>query len=154
MKAGTLLRVRIALAADHAGLALKQHLTRHLAEAGYAVFDLGTHDDDPVDYPDFAAAAGRSVIDGRAEKAIVICGSGAGASVAASKLKGVRAAVAHDTYTAHQMVEHDDVNVLCLGSRVIGPALAEELAASFLEATFSGEERHVRRLKKIEALEG
>jgi len=145
--------MRIALASDHAGFLLKNHLANFLAGKGYAVFDLGTHDDEPVDYPDFAAAAGRAVTDGRTAKAIVICGSGAGASVAANKLRGVRAAVAHDTYTAHQMVEHDDVNVLCLGSRVIGPAVAEELAVAFLGAVFSGEDRHLRRLDKVKALE-
>lgn len=146
--------MRIALGADHAGYDLKQHIASMLAERGVTVIDLGTHSTDPVDYPDFAAAVGRAVKDGRADRGIVICGSGAGACVAANKLKGIRAAVAHDTYTAHQAVEHDDVNVLCLGSRVIGQNVAEELVRAFISAEFSHEERHVRRLDKVKALEG
>ncbi len=145
--------MRVALGSDHAGFELKNHLASMLSDSGYTVFDLGTHTSDSVDYPDFAAAVGKAVIDGRADRGIVICGSGAGASVAANKIKGVRAVVAHDTYTAHQAVEHDDVNVLCLGSRVIGSAVAEELAVTFLSADFSGEERHLRRLNKVKALE-
>ncbi len=145
--------MRIALGADHAGYPLKQHIARYLAESGYTVFDLGTHSDESVDYPDFAAAVARAVVDGRADRGIVVCGSGAGACVAANKVKGIRAAVAHDTYTAHQGVEHDDVNVICLGSRVIGEAVAEELVRAFVEATFSNEERHVRRLAKVNALD-
>lgn len=145
--------MRVALGSDHAGFELKNHLATILSDSGYTVFDLGTHTTDSVDYPDFAAAVGKAVIDGRADRGIVICGSGAGASVAANKIKGVRAVVAHDTYTAHQAVEHDDINVLCLGSRVIGEAVAEELAVTFLSAAFSGEERHVRRLNKVKALE-
>jgi ribose 5-phosphate isomerase B len=146
--------MRVALGSDHAGFPLKQTLARLLAEQGYTVFDLGTHSEEPVDYPDFAAAVGTAVVDGRADRGIVVCGSGAGASVAANKLKGVRAVLAHDTYTAHQSVEHDDVNVLCLGSRVIGPALAEEVVGAFLGAVFTREERHLRRLAKVIALEG
>lgn len=145
--------MRIALGSDHAGYPLKDQLAGWLAESGHAVYDLGTHDTDPVDYPDYAAAVGQAVLDGRADRGIVICGSGAGASVAANKLNGVRASVAHDVYTAHQMVEHDDVNVLCLGSRVVGPALAEELVSAFLSAKFSREDRYLRRLDKIKALE-
>jgi len=145
--------MRVALGSDHAGFELKNHLATILSDSGYTVFDLGTHTTDSVDYPDFAAAVGRAVTDGRADRGIVICGSGAGASVAANKLKGVRAVVAHDTYTAHQSVEHDDVNVLCLGSRVIGSAVAEELASTFLSAKFTNEERHRRRLNKVKALE-
>ncbi|MDH3250100.1 MAG: ribose 5-phosphate isomerase B [Acidimicrobiia bacterium] len=145
--------MRVALGSDHAGFELKNHMATILSDSGFTVFDLGTHTADSVDYPDFAAAVGKAVVDGRADRGIVICGSGAGASVAANKIKGVRAVVAHDTYTAHQAVEHDDVNVLCLGSRVIGSAVAEELAVAFLSATFSGEERHVRRLNKVKALE-
>lgn len=146
--------MRIALGADHAGYDLKQHIAALLAGSGVTVIDLGTHSTDPVDYPDFAAAVGRAVTDGRADRGIVICGSGAGACVAANKLKGIRAAVAHDTYTAHQAVEHDDVNVLCLGSRVIGQNVADELVRAFVSAEFSHEERHVRRLNKVKALEG
>lgn len=145
--------MRIALASDHAGFDLKEHLAKWLTEAGHAVYDLGTHSSDPVDYPDYAAAAGRAVLDGRANRAIVVCGSGAGACVAANKLNGIRAALAHDTYTAAQMVEHDDVNLLCLGSRVIGVMLAESVVGAFLAASFSGEERHRRRLEKVKALE-
>ncbi|MFZ0627133.1 MAG: ribose 5-phosphate isomerase B [Acidimicrobiia bacterium] len=145
--------MRIALGADHAGFPLKEHLSSWLAEAGHAVYDLGTHSTDPVDYPDYAAAVAQAVLDGRADRGIVVCGSGAGAGIAANKLNGIRASVAHDTYTAHQMVEHDDVNILCLGSRVIGNALAEELVTVFLEARFTREERHVRRLEKIRSFE-
>lgn len=145
--------MRIALGADHAGYELKQHLAARLAETGHTVFDLGTHSEEPVDYPDVAATVARAVVDGRADRAILVCGSGAGASVAANKVKGIRAAVAHDTYTARQAVEHDDVNVLCLGSRVIGPALAEELATAFVHAEFSREERHLRRVQKVRELE-
>lgn len=146
--------MRIALASDHAGYELKEHLSRWLTEAGHAVYDLGTHSADPVDYPDFAAAAARAVLDGRANRAIIVCGSGAGACVAANKLSGIRAAVAQETYTARQMVEHDDVNVLCLGARVVGEKLAESVVREFLAAEFTGEERHRRRLEKIRALEG
>ncbi len=145
--------MRIAVGSDHAGYNLKEHLASWLAESGHAVYDLGTHTSDPVDYPDYAASVAQAVLDGRADRGIIVCGSGAGASIAANKLRGIRAAVAHDSYTAHQMVEHDDVNVLCLGSRVIGEALAEDLIETFIEATFSREDRHVRRLDKIRALE-
>ena len=146
--------MRIAVGSDHAGYPLKEHLATWLAESGHAVYDLGTHSADPVDYPDYAAAVSQAVLDGRADRGVVVCGSGAGASIAANKLNGIRAGVAHDVYTAHQMVEHDDVNVLCLGSRVIGEALAEDLIEAFLAASFSREDRHVRRLDKIRALEG
>ncbi len=145
--------MRIAVGSDHAGYNLKEHLASWLAESGHAVYDLGTHTSDPVDYPDYAASVAQAVLDGRADRGIIVCGSGAGASIAANKLRGIRAAVAHDSYTAHQMVEHDDVNVLCLGSRVIGEALAEDLIETFIDATFSREDRHVRRLDKIRALE-
>jgi len=146
--------MRIAVGSDHAGYALKEHLASWLAESGHAVYDLGTHSTDPVDYPDYSAAVGQAVLDGRADRGIIICGSGAGASIAANKLRGIRAGVAHDGYSAHQMVEHDDVNVLCLGSRVVGQALAEDLVKTFIGAKFSREDRHVRRLDKIRALEG
>lgn len=145
--------MRIAVAADHAGYALKEHISSWLAESGHAVYDLGTHTTDPVDYPDYSAAVAQAVLDGRADRGVIICGSGAGAAIAANKFQGIRAAVAHDSYTAHQMVEHDDVNVLALGSRVVGEALAEDLVKTFLEAKFSREDRHVRRLDKIRALE-
>lgn len=145
--------MRIAIGSDHAGYELKEHLSSWLAETGHAVYDLGTHSNDPVDYPDYSASVARAVLDGRAERGVVICGSGAGAAIAANKLNGIRAAVAHDAYTAHQMVEHDDVNVLCLGSRVIGQSLAEDLVRTFIEAKFTREDRHVRRLEKISSLE-
>lgn len=146
--------MRIALAADHAGYELKEHLSSWLTEAGHAVYDLGTHSTDPVDYPDLAAAAARAVLDGRANRAIVVCGSGVGACIAANKLAGIRAGMAQESYTARQMVEHDDANVLCLGSRVVGEKLAEAVVAEFLAAQFTGEDRHRRRLDKIRALEG
>ncbi|MGA9057180.1 MAG: ribose 5-phosphate isomerase B [Terriglobia bacterium] len=145
--------MRIAIASDHAGFKLKQDLVKYLGELGYTVVDLGTNSEDPVDYPDYAAAIGHAVLEGAAERGVLICGSGVGASVAANKLKGIRAGICHDTYSAHQGVEHDDMNVLVLGARVIGPALARELAAAFVHATFSGEERYVRRLNKVKALE-
>ncbi len=145
--------MRIAIAADHAGFEYKQALAAYLAELGHIVLDLGTDSSTPVDYPDFAEAVGRAVLDHRAERGVLICGSGVGASVAANKLPGIRAGLCHDTYSAHQGVEHDDINVLVLGSRVIGPALARELVRAFLGASFSHAERHERRLAKIRALE-
>jgi RpiB/LacA/LacB family sugar-phosphate isomerase len=145
--------MRIALGADHAGFELKEKVLSLLAELGHQALDLGTHDRQPVDYPDFAESVGRAVIEGRAERGIVICGSGVGASVAANKVRGIRAGLCHDTYSAHQGVEHDDMNVLVLGSRVIGPELARELVRAFLAARFTNEERHRRRLAKVEAME-
>ena len=145
--------MHVVFAADHAGYLLKESLLRSAGAAGYSVADLGTDSPEPVDYPDFAAAAAREVATGRADRGVVVCGSGAGASIVANKVRGVRCGVAHDTYTAHQMVEHDDANVLALGSRVIGPALAEEILFAFLGARFTGEERHRRRVDKITALE-
>jgi RpiB/LacA/LacB family sugar-phosphate isomerase len=145
--------MRIAIGSDHAGFKLKQELVKRLGELGHNVVDLGTNSEDPVDYPDYAAAVGEAVLEGAAKRGVLICGSGVGASVAANKLKGIRAGLCHDTYSAHQGVEHDDMNVLVLGARVIGPALAYELATAFVHATFSGEERHVRRLNKVKALE-
>ncbi len=145
--------MRVAIGADHAGYQLKEDLSSSLAESGFDVIDLGTFSTEPVDYPDIAAAVGEAVRDGRADRGILVCGSGAGAAIAANKLHGIRAALAHDTYTAHQSVEHDDANVLALGSRVIGIELASEIVRTFLAAEFTGEERHARRVKKIEALE-
>ena len=145
--------MRVAIASDHAGFKLKQELVKYLGELGHRVVDLGTNSEEPVDYPDYAVAVGDAVTGATVERGILICGSGVGASVAANKLKGIRAGVCHDTYSAHQGVEHDDMNVLVLGARVVGPALANELAAAFVHATFSGEERHVRRLNKVKALE-
>jgi ribose 5-phosphate isomerase B len=145
--------MKIACAFDHAGFPLKSLVFETLGELGHDTLDLGTNSTAPVDYPDIALAGARAVIDGTAERAIVVCGSGAGVAVAACKVPGVRAACTHDTYTAHQCVEHDDVNVLCLGARVIGPALAAEVIRAFVSAQFSGEDRHVRRLAKIDAIE-
>jgi RpiB/LacA/LacB family sugar-phosphate isomerase len=143
----------IALASDHAGFQLKQEVLGDLKGMGFEVIDLGTHDQSSVDYPDYAQALGETIQEGRASRGILICGSGVGASVAANKMRGIRAGVCHDTYSAHQCVEHDDVNVLCLGSRVIGTELARELIRAFLSARFSGEERHERRLRKVIGLE-
>ena len=145
--------MRIACAFDHAGFPLKQIVLEVVREEGHEPIDLGTNSTDPVDYPDTARSAADAVREGRAERAVVVCGSGAGVAVAACKVPGIRAACTHDTYTAHQCVEHDDVNVLCLGARVIGPALAREVIEAFLGASFSGDERHVRRLGKIQAIE-
>ena len=145
--------MRIAVGSDHAGYILKQEVGEALRQAGHEVLDVGTNSTAPVDYPDSAEAVGKAVMDGRAERGVLICGSGVGASVAASKLPGIRAAVCHDTYSAHQGVEHDDMNVLVLGGRIIGPALAMELVRVFVAARFTGEERHVRRLAKVKALE-
>lgn len=145
--------MRVAIAADHAGYRLKERLARLIADAGHAVTDLGTHSEDPVDYPDQAAACARAVVSGRVERGIVVCGSGAGAAIAANKVKGARCALVHDTYSAHQCVEHDDANLMALGSRVVGEALAAEVVLAFLAARFGGEERHARRLGKVLALE-
>ena len=145
--------MRIACAFDHAGFPLKQLVLDTVKELGHEPVDLGTNSTDPVDYPDTARAGADKVRSGEADRAVVVCGSGAGVAVAACKFPGIRATCAHDTYTAHQCVEHDDVNVLCLGARVIGPALAGDVIRAYLGAEFSGEERHVRRLSKIEAIE-
>jgi RpiB/LacA/LacB family sugar-phosphate isomerase len=145
--------MKIVIGADHAGFDLKQKLIERLSAAGHEVIDSGTHDTSPVDYPDYAEAVGRAVLGKQVERGIVVCGSGVGASVAANKLKGIRAGLCHDTYSAHQGVEHDDMNVLVLGARIIGEELAAELAETFLRAKFSGDERHRRRLQKIDAIE-
>jgi ribose 5-phosphate isomerase B len=145
--------LKIACAFDHAGFPLKPVVLETLTSAGHEPIDLGTNSTDPVDYPDVARSAADAVLDGRAARAVVVCGSGAGVAVAACKVPGIRAATAHDTYTAHQAVEHDDINVLCLGARVIGPAYAAEIIAAYALAEFSGEERHRRRLAKIDAME-
>lgn len=146
--------MKIALASDHAGYPLKQHLLEFLQQKGHEVVDLGVDTPDvPSDYPDSAEAAAQAVLDGRAERAIVACGSGIGASIAANKIAGIYAGVAHDTYSAHQGVEHDRMNVLCIGSRVIGVKVAEEVAGAFVNAQASDAERHVRRFGKIQAIE-
>jgi len=146
--------MRIVVGADHAGFELKQNIAAYVRELGHEVLDVGAHrGTEPDDYPDFAEAVGRAVLDGKAERGVLICGSGVGASVAANKLPGIRAGMCHDTYSAHQGVEHDDINVLVLGSRVVGIKLAEDLVKAFLGARFTNEERHVRRLGKVKALE-
>jgi ribose 5-phosphate isomerase B len=148
--------MRVAFAADHAGAAMKDALIRRLAgsDLDHDWIDLGGDGSDPLDdYPDFAQRLGQAIQDGTADRGILICGSGVGASVAANKMHGIRSAVCHDTYSAHQGVEHDDMNVLTLGSRVIGPEPALECSVAFLGATFSGEPRHVRRLAKVLAME-
>ncbi len=144
---------RVALAADHAGFSLKEKMAVYLKSQGFEVIDLGTHDEEPADYPDFAKAIGEAIQKGRAERGILICGSGVGACVAANKMRGIRAGLCHDTYSARQGVEHDDINVLCLGARVIGEEVARELVRAFLAARFTGEERHVRRLAKVETID-
>jgi ribose 5-phosphate isomerase B len=148
--------MRVAFSADHAGAAMKDALIQRLraTELGHELIDLGGDGSDPNDdYPDFAQRLGEAVRGGTADRGILICGSGVGASVAANKMRGIRAAVCHDTYSAHQGVEHDDMNVLTLGSRVVGPEPAYECALAFLAATFSGAERHERRLLKVKAIE-
>jgi ribose 5-phosphate isomerase B len=145
--------MRTVIGSDHAGFELKTSLAKFLRSLGDDVIDVGTTNTDPVDYPDFAEAVGKAVLDGRADRGVLICGSGIGASVAANKMKGIRAGLCHDTYSAHQGVEHDDMNVLVLGARVIGPAMAEELVRAFAGAKFTNEERHVRRLNKVKAIE-
>jgi ribose 5-phosphate isomerase B len=145
--------MKLALGSDHAGFPLKQELKSVLESEGHEVLDLGTHSPAPADYPDSAEAVARAVVEGRAERGVLVCGSGVGASVAANKLPGIRAAVCHDAYSAHQGVEHDDMNVLVLGGRIVGPALAQELVRAFVAARFSNEERHARRLEKVKAIE-
>lgn len=145
--------MRIAIGADHAGFEMKRDLAGYLAQGGHDVTDLGTHSTAPVDYPDLAEAVAQAIRNGQADRGVLVCGSGAGASIAACKFPGIRAAVCHDTYTARQAVEHDDLNILCLGSRVVGAALARTLVDAFLAATFTGEERHMARLAKIDAIE-
>jgi len=145
--------VRIALGADHAGFPLKARVTEALEGTGAEVLDLGTNSTEPVDYPDVARKVGHAVVAGEADRGVLVCGSGAGVAVAACKIRGIRAATCHDTYSAHQCVEHDDVNVLCVGARVVGPELAAELVAAYALAQFTGAERHVRRLAKVAEIE-
>lgn len=145
--------MKIVVGSDHAGFPLKQEMAGLLRDAGHEVVDVGAFSTEPVDYPDSAEAVGRAVVEGRAERGILVCGSGVGASVAANKVKGVRAAICHDVYSAHQGVEHDDMNVLVLGGRIIGPSLAAELVRAFVNARYTAEERHARRLAKVIALD-
>jgi ribose 5-phosphate isomerase B len=147
------MRQSVALGADHGGLVLKNELAKRLARR-FDIIDVGAWSFDPVDdYPDFAYLVTQEVASGRARRGILVCGSGVGATIAANKVPGIRACLCSDTYSAHQGVEHDDMNILCLGARVIGVELAVELAAAFLNAQFSGEERHRRRLRKIDSME-
>jgi ribose 5-phosphate isomerase B len=141
--------MRVAIGSDHAGYELKECLESFLVDLGHEVIDLGTHSTDPVDYPDYAEAVGKEVLGGGAERGLLICGSGIGVCVAANKMPGIRAGTCHDTYSAHQGVEHDDMNVLVVGARIIGTALAKEIVTAFLGARFSGEERHQCRLNKV-----
>lgn len=144
----------VAVGFDHAGVPLRARLIAEIEALGHEVLDLGTdRAQPPIDYPDKALAVGQALIAGRAERGIIVCGSGAGVSVAACKIRGIRAATVHDTYTAHQCVEHDNLNVICLGGRVVGVELAAEIVAAFLHAQFSGAERHVRRLAKVDEIE-
>ncbi len=146
--------MRIAVACDHAGFPIKITVLEAVRTAGHEPVDLGVDSGEtPVDYPDIAQAVGQAIQQGRAERGILLCGSGVGACVAANKMTGIRAGVCHDTYSAHQGVEHDDMNVLCLGGRIIGPELVKELVPAFLNARFSGEDRHLRRLNKVKSLE-
>lgn len=145
--------MRVVLGSDHAGFDLKQNLDVFIRDLGHEILDVGTHSETPVDYPDYSEAVGLAVKEGRADRGVLICGSGVGASVAANKVPGIRAGLCHDTYSAHQGVEHDDMNVLVMGARVIGDELARELVRAYLGAKFSGEERHKRRLAKVHAIE-
>ena len=146
--------MRIAIASDHAGFERKNELRPYIESLGHQVTDLGAHSEQPGDdYPDYAEAVGIAVRENRVDRGVLVCGSGVGVSVAASKIPGIRAAVCHDSYSAHQGVEHDDMNVLVMGSRIVAVELAKELVRSFLNAKFSGEERHVRRLAKVRAIE-
>lgn len=145
--------MKIAIACDHAGFSLKDEIICIIEQTGNEVVDLGTYNQEPVDYPDYAEKAGRAIIQGQADRAIVLCGSGVGASIAANKMRGIYACVCHDTYSAHQGVEHDNMNLLCLGGRIIGGELAKEIAKAFITAKFSGEARHKRRFAKIVSIE-
>ena len=145
--------MRIVIGADHRGYELKDQIAAALREQGHEVLDVGTNSADSVDYPDYSRAVGEAIVDGRAERGIIVCGSGVGAGIAANKMHGVRAAMCHDTYSARQGVEHDDMNVLCLGARVVGDALAMELVKAFLSARFKGEERLRRRVDKVAEME-
>ena len=145
--------MKFVIASDHAGFDYKAILIKDILEKGYDITDLGTCNTEPTDYPDHAADVANAIINKQTDRGIIICGSGVGVSIAANKFKGIRAGVCHDTYSAHQCVEHDDANVLCIGQRIIGIELAREVVFTFLKAVFSNEERHVRRLKKIAIIE-
>ncbi|MDG2222375.1 MAG: ribose 5-phosphate isomerase B [Rubripirellula sp.] len=145
--------LRVALGGDHAGFPLKQAVSARFSPMLTELIDCGAHDESSCDYPDFAIAVSRSILAGKVDRGIVVCGSGVGVSVAANKIPGIRAAICHDTYSAHQGVEHDDMNVLCIGGRIIGSELAFEIIEAFLAATYSPQDRHARRLDKVLAIE-
>jgi RpiB/LacA/LacB family sugar-phosphate isomerase len=145
--------MKLVIGSDHAGFKLKNSMGDLIRSLGHAVLDVGAFNENPSDYPDYAEAVGRAVLDGRAERGVLICGSGIGASVAANKMAGIRAGICHDSYSGHQGVEHDNMNVLVMGSRIICEKLAEDVLRAFLHANFTNEERHVRRLAKVHALE-
>lgn len=146
--------MKISIGADHAGYEMKQQLIQWIQQQGHTVHDVGTFEPNkPDDYPDYAILVAEEILTGKADRGVLVCGSGVGVSVAANKFKGIRAGLCHDHYSAHQGVEHDDMNVLVLGSRIIGPMMAQDVAEAFLKATFSGEERHVRRLNKVKRIE-
>jgi RpiB/LacA/LacB family sugar-phosphate isomerase len=145
--------MKLVIGSDHAGFRLKNAMGDVVRSLGHGVLDVGAYNENPSDYPDYAEAVGRAVREGRADRGILICGSGIGASVAANKLIGIRAGICHDTYSGHQGVEHDNMNVLVMGSRIVGEKLAEDVVRAFLTANFTNEERHVRRLAKVYALE-
>jgi RpiB/LacA/LacB family sugar-phosphate isomerase len=145
--------MKLVIGSDHAGFQMKNSMGDLIRSLGHAVLDVGAFNENPSDYPDYAEAVGRAVLDGRAERGVLICGSGIGASVAANKMAGIRAGICHDSYSGHQGVEHDNMNILVMGSRVIGEKLAEDVVRAFLHANFTNEERHVRRLAKVHALE-
>jgi RpiB/LacA/LacB family sugar-phosphate isomerase len=145
--------MKIVIGSDHAGFQLKNAMGDLIRSLGHAVLDVGAFNENPSDYPDFAEAVARAVLDGKAERGVLVCGSGVGASVAANKIAGIRAGTCHDTYSGHQGVEHDNMNVLVMGSRIIAVKLAEDIVRAYLAASFTNEERHVRRLAKVRAIE-
>jgi ribose 5-phosphate isomerase B len=145
--------MKVVIGSDHAGFQLKNAMGDFIRMVGHTVLDVGAFNENPSDYPDYAEAVGRAILEGKAERGVLICGSGIGASVAANKLIGIRAGICHDTYSGHQGVEHDDMNVVVMGSRVIGEKLAEDVVRAFLQAKFTNEERHMRRLAKVHTLE-
>src|SRR5579859_281897 len=142
-------RMRLVIGSDHAGWSLKQTVIDHVRSLGHEVIDVGSHDDKPVDFPDIARAVARKVTSGEAARGLLVCGTGVGASIAANKMKGIRAAVCHDVHSAHQSVEHDDVNVMCIGAQIVGPWLAKDLIAAYLNAKFSTSEEFRRRVAKL-----
>jgi ribose 5-phosphate isomerase B len=145
--------MKIVIGSDHAGFSLKADVVAHLKEAGHSVEDIGSFDPNPVDFPDIASALCSKVREGAAERGVLVCGTGVGAAIAANKVKGIRAAVCHDVHSAHQSVEHDDVNVMCIGAQIVGPWLAKDLVTAYLDAKFDRSEDYVRRVEKLSAME-